>query len=158
MKSSRPTYDKWDHPLYIKELRDRSEARVAADREFRWISEDLAADEAEDRRQQISLNEKARRQEMADDKAREDKRVADARSTASRMRRITSSRWTTWTSPNSNWSTTRPAREPRRPKPPMQKPPMPTTRPTMTMTFPPGQEAGSRPGAQRDTAYSHRLR
>jgi carboxyl-terminal processing protease len=70
-------YDKWDHPLYVKELRARSEARVAADREFRWITEDLTRTKEKIADNKISLNEKARRQELADDKSREEKRVAE---------------------------------------------------------------------------------
>ena len=70
-------YDKWDHPLYIKELRARSAARVAADREFRWISDDLTRMKEKIAENKISLNEKVRREEMADDKAREDKRIAE---------------------------------------------------------------------------------
>jgi carboxyl-terminal processing protease len=70
-------YDKWDHPLYIKELRARSEARVASDREFRWINEDLTRTKEKIAENTISLNEKMRRQELADDKAREDKRIAE---------------------------------------------------------------------------------
>jgi carboxyl-terminal processing protease len=70
-------YDKWDHPLYIKELKARSSARVATDREFRWISDDLTRTKEKIADNKISLNEKERRQELADDKAREDKRVAE---------------------------------------------------------------------------------
>ena len=70
-------YDKWDHPLYIKELRARSAARVAADREFRWISDDLARTKQKIADNKISLNEKVRREEMAADKTREEKRVAE---------------------------------------------------------------------------------
>jgi carboxyl-terminal processing protease len=70
-------YDKWDRPLYIKELRARSEARVATDREFRWISEDLATVKQKIAENTISLNEKVRRKELAEDKAREDARIAE---------------------------------------------------------------------------------
>jgi carboxyl-terminal processing protease len=70
-------YDKWDHPLYIKELRARSEARVENNREFHWITEDLTRTKNQLANNTISLNEKVRRQEMADDKARDDKRVAE---------------------------------------------------------------------------------
>ena len=70
-------YDKWDHALYIKELRARSEARVAANREFRWISEDLVRTKKSLADNTISLNEKTRLDQMAEDKAREDKRVAE---------------------------------------------------------------------------------
>jgi carboxyl-terminal processing protease len=70
-------YDKWDHPLYIKELRARSGARVAADREFRWINEDLTRTKEKIAENKISLNEKERREELADEKARDDKRIAE---------------------------------------------------------------------------------
>ena len=70
-------YDKWDHPLDIKDLRARSAARVGADREFRWITEDLTRTKEKIAENKISLNEKMRRQELADDKAREDKRIAE---------------------------------------------------------------------------------
>jgi len=70
-------YDKWDHALSIKELRARSEARVASDREFRWIADDLARVKEKIADNKISLNEKTRREEMAADKAREDKRIAE---------------------------------------------------------------------------------
>jgi len=70
-------FDKWDRPLYIKELKVRSEARVDASREFRWISEDLARTKQQLADNTISLNEKQRRQELADEKARVDKRLAE---------------------------------------------------------------------------------
>jgi len=70
-------YDKWDRPLYIKELRARSAARVADDREFRWISDDLARTKQKIADNKISLNEKDRREEMDEDKARLDKRIAE---------------------------------------------------------------------------------
>jgi carboxyl-terminal processing protease len=70
-------FDKWDRPLYVKELRARSEARVASDREFRWINDDLTRMKEKIADNKISLNEKARREEMSSEKAREDKRVAD---------------------------------------------------------------------------------
>jgi len=70
-------FDKWDHPLPIKDLRVRSEARVTDSREFRWISEDLARTKQNIADNSISLDEKVRRQQMADDKAREDQRIAE---------------------------------------------------------------------------------
>jgi carboxyl-terminal processing protease len=70
-------YEKWDRPLYIKELRARSAARVAANREFRWITQDLTTTKEKIAENKISLNEKKRRQELADDKARDDKRLAE---------------------------------------------------------------------------------
>jgi len=69
-------YDKWDKPLYIKELRARSEARVETNREFHWIEEDLTRTKEQLADNKISLNEKERRQELADSKSREDKRTA----------------------------------------------------------------------------------
>ena len=70
-------FDKWDHPLYVKELKARSAARVASDREFRWIADDLARVKTKIAENKISLNEKLRRQEMADDKSRQQKRLAE---------------------------------------------------------------------------------
>ena len=70
-------YDKWEHPLYIKELRARSEARVANDREFRWISDDLAQTKKTIADNKISLNEKTRRDELSAAKDREAKRLAE---------------------------------------------------------------------------------
>ncbi|HEX4086411.1 MAG TPA: carboxy terminal-processing peptidase [Chthoniobacteraceae bacterium] len=70
-------FDKWDHPLYIKELRAMSGARVASDREFHWISEDLAREKQRIADNTISLNEKTRRAEMAADTARKDERIAE---------------------------------------------------------------------------------
>ena len=70
-------YDKWDRPLYIKELKARSEARVDANREFRWINEDLIKTKQQLVNNVISLNEKVRRQELADAKTREEKRIAE---------------------------------------------------------------------------------
>jgi carboxyl-terminal processing protease len=70
-------YDKWEQPLPIKELKTRSEARVASDREFRWIADDLARVKQKIAENKISINEKARREEMSADKSREDKRIAE---------------------------------------------------------------------------------
>jgi carboxyl-terminal processing protease len=70
-------YDKWTHPLYIKELRSRSTARVDDSREFKWIEDDLTLTKQKIADNKISLNEKDRRQEIADAKTKDDKRVAD---------------------------------------------------------------------------------
>jgi len=70
-------YDKWDKSLPIKDLRERSAERVAESREFRWISEDLARTKQNIADNTISLDEKARRQQMAEDKSREDARIAE---------------------------------------------------------------------------------
>ncbi|MEP6668186.1 MAG: carboxy terminal-processing peptidase [Chthoniobacter sp.] len=69
-------FDKWDHPLFKNDLRQRSAARVAADPEFRYITEDL--DEVKKRLgdNKVSLNQKVRLAEIDQDKARRDKRTA----------------------------------------------------------------------------------
>ena len=69
-------FDKWDHPLFKNDLRQRSAARVAADPEFRYITEDL--DEVKKRLadNKVSLNQKVRLAEIDQDKAKRDKRTA----------------------------------------------------------------------------------
>lgn len=66
-----------DHPLYLKDLRQRSATRVAANPEFRYVREDL--DEMKKRlaENRLSLNEKTRRAEISDAKERKDKRIAE---------------------------------------------------------------------------------
>ena len=70
-------FDKWDRMLPIKELKLRSGARVATDREFRYITEDLNRIKQRLADNTISLNEKARRDELAEDKDRKQKRTAE---------------------------------------------------------------------------------
>lgn len=70
-------FDKWDRPLFKTELAKRSSARVAADPEFRYITEDLERVKARLAANKISLNEKARRAELEEDKARKEKRTAE---------------------------------------------------------------------------------
>src|SRR6185503_4915078 len=69
-------FEKLDKPLFKTELKQRSAARVAVDPEFRYITEDL--DEIKKRLadNKVSLNEKARRAEIEEDKARRDARTA----------------------------------------------------------------------------------
>jgi len=69
-------FDKWEHPLFKNDLRQRSAARVAADPEFRYITEDL--DEVKKRlaENKVSLNQKVRLAEIDEDKAKRDKRTA----------------------------------------------------------------------------------
>jgi carboxyl-terminal processing protease len=69
-------FDKWDHPLFKNELRQRSAARVAADPEFRYITEDLDLLKKRLADNHVSLNEKARRAEIQEDQERRDKREA----------------------------------------------------------------------------------
>src|SRR5581483_8038805 len=66
-----------EHPLFLKELKARSAARVTADREFRWVLEDLNTVKHRLAVNKISLNEKMRRAELADDKAKKEKRIAE---------------------------------------------------------------------------------
>ena len=70
-------FDKVDKPLYKTELRGRSAARVAADPEFRYISEDLNRVKARLAENKISLNEKVRRAELDEEKARKEARTAE---------------------------------------------------------------------------------
>ena len=70
-------YDKCEAPLFKPELKQRSAARIAADPEFRWILEDMERTKKRIAENKISLNEKVRRAELDDDKARKEKRTAD---------------------------------------------------------------------------------
>ncbi|MDR3405213.1 MAG: carboxy terminal-processing peptidase [Chthoniobacter sp.] len=69
-------FDKWERPLFKNDLRQRSAARVAANPEFRYITEDL--DEVKKRiaDNKVSLNQKVRLAEIDEDKAKRDKRTA----------------------------------------------------------------------------------
>lgn len=70
-------YDKvTDHPLFLSELKQRSLARVAANPEFGYVTDDLTRIKAKLKENTISLNEKGRRAEMQEDKERTDKREA----------------------------------------------------------------------------------
>ena len=69
-------FEKWDRPLFKNELRTRSSVRVAAEPEFRYIMEDLEASKKRQADNKVSLNEKARRVEIEQDKARKDTRTA----------------------------------------------------------------------------------
>jgi carboxyl-terminal processing protease len=66
-----------DHPLFIDQLRQRSEARVATDQDFRYVLEDLNLIKKRLAENKISLNEKDRRAEIAGDKTRNEKRIAE---------------------------------------------------------------------------------
>jgi carboxyl-terminal processing protease len=70
------SYEKWDHPLFKNELRQRSATRIAADPEFRYITEDLNLMKKRLAENTVSLNEKVRRAEIDDDKAKRDQRTA----------------------------------------------------------------------------------
>ncbi len=70
-------FDLWDHPLFKSELGKRSATRIAADREFSYVVDDLARIQQRVAENKISLNEKARRAELDEDKARKEKRAAE---------------------------------------------------------------------------------
>jgi carboxyl-terminal processing protease len=70
-------YEKWEKPLFIKELKQRSAGRVASDQEFRYVQEDLARAKARLAENKVSLNEEKRRAEIAEDKARKETRTAE---------------------------------------------------------------------------------
>lgn len=61
-------------PLFLEELRQRSAERIAADPEFLYVTEDMARLRERITSNQLSLNKKARQQELADDKARRELR------------------------------------------------------------------------------------
>jgi len=67
----------WDKPLFKSELAKRSAVRIAVDPEFRYIMEDLARMRQRITENKISLNEKARRAEIDEDKGRKEKRTAE---------------------------------------------------------------------------------
>jgi carboxyl-terminal processing protease len=69
-------FEKIDKPLFKTELKQRSAARIAVDPEFRYITEDLDVVKKRLAENRVSLNEKARRAEIDEDKALREKRVA----------------------------------------------------------------------------------
>ena len=71
------TYDKCEQPLFKPELKQRSATRIAADEEFQWIVEDIARMKSRVAENKVSLNEKIRRTELDEDKARKEKRTAE---------------------------------------------------------------------------------
>ncbi len=66
-----------DQPLFINELRERSQARVKKEPEFRYITENLKRLKEKIAKNSLSLNEKERRAEIERDKARIAARKAD---------------------------------------------------------------------------------
>lgn len=61
-------------PLFLDELRTNSKARIATDPEFLYVSEDMKRLRERIENNTISLNEKERRKELADEKARKEQR------------------------------------------------------------------------------------
>jgi len=70
-------FDKLDKPLFKSDLKTRSAARVLADPEFRYITEDLDRVKQRLAENKLSLNEKERRRELDESKARKDARAAE---------------------------------------------------------------------------------
>ncbi|MDQ2866950.1 MAG: carboxy terminal-processing peptidase [Verrucomicrobiota bacterium] len=69
-------YTKWSEPvsLYLDELRHRSTARVQNDPEFHYVEEDMSRLRKKIDDNKISLNEAARKKELADAKVRKELR------------------------------------------------------------------------------------
>ena len=61
-------------PTFLDELRAKSQARIATDPEFHFVSEDMKRLRDRIEQNRISLNEQTRRQELADDKKRKEER------------------------------------------------------------------------------------
>ncbi len=66
-----------DHVLQLGQLRERSAARTASDPEFGYLREDLDAERARLLANRVSLNEETRLRELAEEKARDEKRAAE---------------------------------------------------------------------------------
>jgi carboxyl-terminal processing protease len=70
-------YTKWSdssHQLFVDELKHRSEARVQANQEFRYVMEDMGRLRQRLDENRISLNEDVRRTELNEDKSRKEAR------------------------------------------------------------------------------------
>ena len=71
------SYDKLEKPLFVPELKKKSAARVTSDQEFKWVMEDGERLKKRLAENKISLNEKARKAEADEDKARKESRKAE---------------------------------------------------------------------------------
>jgi carboxyl-terminal processing protease len=67
-------------PLFLDDLRARSAQRLVADPEFRYTIEDMSRVREKIKENVMSLNEKTRRQELADDKKRKELREKERQS------------------------------------------------------------------------------
>src|SRR6266581_1243315 len=72
-------FTKWSdgHPLFVEELRRRSEERVKSDPEFHYVMEDMDRLRHKIDENRISLNEDLRKKELSDDKLRKEMRSKD---------------------------------------------------------------------------------
>jgi carboxyl-terminal processing protease len=67
-------------PLFLDELRARSAQRIVSDPEFRYTIEDMSRVREKIKENVMSLNEKVRRKELADDKKRKEAREKERQS------------------------------------------------------------------------------
>jgi carboxyl-terminal processing protease len=67
-------YDKWTNPIFLEELRQRSQERIPKDPEFAYVLEDLSRIRKYVDENKLSTNEKIRKEEIEKDKARNKKR------------------------------------------------------------------------------------
>lgn len=65
------------NPLFLDELRARSQVRLAADPEFLYVSEDMKRIRDRIDKNQLSINEEIRRKELAEDKQRKEQRKGE---------------------------------------------------------------------------------
>lgn len=72
--------DRYAGMLFLDELRERSQERVAKDPEFAYIQEDMQRLRERIEKNSVSLNEQKRRQELAEDKKRREQRLAERKS------------------------------------------------------------------------------
>ncbi len=70
-------YDKVEKPLFVQELKQKSVARVTGDQEFKWIMEDAERIKKRVAENKVSLNEKARKAEVEEEKTRKEARKAE---------------------------------------------------------------------------------
>ena len=70
-------FDKWEKPLHIGELRRRAESRISQNTEFSYVKEDLDRIHKKTLENRVSLNEAARRAEMAEETNRKEQREKD---------------------------------------------------------------------------------
>jgi carboxyl-terminal processing protease len=74
---SKAHYTKWSSPLFIEELKRRSEERVQHNPEFHYVMEDMERLRHKLDENRITLNEDVRKKEIQDDKARKDLRAKE---------------------------------------------------------------------------------
>ncbi len=67
-------FDKWEKPLFKKELKDRSAIRIGMEPEFKYINDDLSLAKNRIAENRLSLNFDKRKAELDEDKARKEKR------------------------------------------------------------------------------------